>query len=292
MTLQLTNNATALLAGSISDSDTEIALSTGKGALFPSLAGVGDWSPIVVVTGSTREIMRATARAGDVLTVERAQEGTSAMAFEAGARVDLRLTAAGVAAVVSDLEAAIAAAITVSEGKLNAASGTSLLFPQAAAPTGWTQDVAVNDRLMRVVSGPGGGTGGDWEISGITIAGHALTVAEMAEHLHAAGTLLTNSHRHGAGTLEAAAHRHNYTRYNAKTSAQAGGGSGRWVNDSNEETSSTGPLAVSGETADSGTIEVTGNTANAGSGDAHNHDASHDGNWRPAYMDCIRAVKD
>lgn len=40
------------------------------------------------------EIMRCTERAGEALTVVRAQEGTEARSFDAGARVELRLTAA------------------------------------------------------------------------------------------------------------------------------------------------------------------------------------------------------
>jgi len=38
------------------------------------------------------EILKATARAGDVITVERAQEGTTAKAFDVGDRVELRMT--------------------------------------------------------------------------------------------------------------------------------------------------------------------------------------------------------
>jgi hypothetical protein len=40
------------------------------------------------------------------------------------------------------------------------ASGTVLLFYQAAAPTGWTQVTTQNNKALRVVSGTGGGTGG------------------------------------------------------------------------------------------------------------------------------------
>jgi hypothetical protein len=51
------------------------------------------------------------------------------------------------------------------QAQLNAnsfASGTRMLFNQATAPTGWTQDVsdAANNRMLRVVNTAGGGTGG------------------------------------------------------------------------------------------------------------------------------------
>lgn len=63
-------------------------------------------------------------------------------------------------------------------------AGTKMLFFQAAAPTGWTQDVTQNDRVLRVVSTAGGGTGGSWTISGISVDDHTLTVFEMPSHSH------------------------------------------------------------------------------------------------------------
>lgn len=39
-------------------------------------------------------------------------------------------------------------------------SGTTMLFYQAAAPTGWTKQTTHNDKSLRVVSGTGGGSGG------------------------------------------------------------------------------------------------------------------------------------
>jgi len=39
-------------------------------------------------------------------------------------------------------------------------AGTVICFFQAAAPTGWTQVVTQNDKVLRVVSGAGGGSGG------------------------------------------------------------------------------------------------------------------------------------
>jgi microcystin-dependent protein len=96
MPLKLTNNATALLTGAIDTAATQLAIEAGAGAKFPSLdTEQGDWFPIAVVNASGGyEIMRVTGRDGDVLTVSRAQEGTVATAFDAGARVGLRLTAA------------------------------------------------------------------------------------------------------------------------------------------------------------------------------------------------------
>jgi microcystin-dependent protein len=110
MALKITNNATGLLASNINSSVTSLSLASSAGSLFPSL-GTGEWCPIVVVDGAgNREIMRCTARSGDVLTVVRGQEGTSARSFNAGARVDARLTAAALAefAIADDVNDALA----------------------------------------------------------------------------------------------------------------------------------------------------------------------------------------
>lgn len=62
--------------------------------------------------------------------------------------------------------------------------GTKSIFFQAAAPTGWTLDATQNDKVLRVNNTAGGGTGGTWTISGISVDGHALTIAEMPAHTH------------------------------------------------------------------------------------------------------------
>lgn len=63
-------------------------------------------------------------------------------------------------------------------------TGTKMSFFQASVPTGWTQDVTQNDKVLRVVSSTGGGTGGSWTISGISVNSHSLTVAQMPSHQH------------------------------------------------------------------------------------------------------------
>ena len=47
-------------------------------------------------------------------------------------------------------------------------SGSITDWFQASAPVGWTQDTSQNDKVLRIVSGTGGGTGGSWTISGMT----------------------------------------------------------------------------------------------------------------------------
>lgn len=100
MAIKLTNNAVSLLAGNISAVSTTINLAPGDGVKFPVL-GVGDWHPLTLINATgVREIVRCTARTADALTIVRARESTAAMAFLAGDRVELRVTAAAFEAFV------------------------------------------------------------------------------------------------------------------------------------------------------------------------------------------------
>lgn len=92
MAVKLANNATSRLAASLTASATALTLPLGEGARFPTL-GPADWFPLTLVAEDGFEIVRVTARTGDVLTVQRGREDTAARAFEIGARAELRLTA-------------------------------------------------------------------------------------------------------------------------------------------------------------------------------------------------------
>lgn len=88
------NNASALLASGITDTATSLTVGAGEGALFPTV-GAGAYAKVALEDASGNlEIVHLTARAGDVLTVTRAQEGTAGFAFSSGARVENRVTAA------------------------------------------------------------------------------------------------------------------------------------------------------------------------------------------------------
>lgn len=65
-------------------------------------------------------------------------------------------------------------------------SGTVMCFFQAAVPTGWTQVTTQNDKVLRVVSSTGGGSGGT--IATSTTLAHTHTVAAhthtVSDHTH------------------------------------------------------------------------------------------------------------
>lgn len=153
-------------------------------------------------------------------------------------------------------------------------SDTSMVFNQAAAPTGWTKksDWAANASL--VVGNTFGSGGSDsptsWSTE-VSVDGHALTEAELASHVHTAGTLATNT---------TGAHTHTFDSFIAQVSwgAQNYLGAG---------SPTTGTTASNGDHAHT----VTGSTATNGSGDAHVHPVTQD-TYTPIYQVMITATRD
>jgi hypothetical protein len=104
MGIQLKNNAFTTLVSGISNTALSITVATGDGALFPTL-GAGDYFYGTIVDASgVYEIVKVTARAGDSMTIVRAQEGTSAITFPTGSRFELRVTVENVLSKFNDLD--------------------------------------------------------------------------------------------------------------------------------------------------------------------------------------------
>ena len=103
MTVLLTNNARSTLLSGINALQTEIRLRAGGGNTFPTITATGQWFPITIEDSvGAIEIMRVIARSGDVFTVKRAQEGTTAKSFSANDVVELRLTVGAMQELVND----------------------------------------------------------------------------------------------------------------------------------------------------------------------------------------------
>lgn len=100
--LLFANNATSQLASAINSSTTTITVATGRGALYPAPSG-GNYFLATLEEAATREIVKVTSRSGDVFTVVRAQEGTTAQSFSTSAIIDNRLTAGALNAVLAQL---------------------------------------------------------------------------------------------------------------------------------------------------------------------------------------------
>ena len=98
MTQLFANNAYSSLAANASNVTTTLTLATDTGARFPSPTG-GNYFLLTLVgldsnaNESSWEIVKVTARSTDTLTVVRAQESTTAVAWNTGTRVESRATA-------------------------------------------------------------------------------------------------------------------------------------------------------------------------------------------------------
>jgi hypothetical protein len=118
----------------------------------------------------------------------------------------------GIKNVILNTFPAITGAVTATHTEMNLLhglttlpfpTGTKMVFFQAAAPTGWTQDVTNTDAALRVVATAGGGTGGT----------HGVSSPPSTAHTHTGP-----SHTHGGQTGETElaesqipSHTHTYT---------------------------------------------------------------------------------
>jgi hypothetical protein len=125
------------VAPSPAASGTSLTVATGEGARFPAAPFNGTVCPAqALATPANAEIVRVTAIAGDVLTIVRAQEGTTARAIAIGDLIAATITAK----TVTDLE-----------------SGTN--FPQLATPGALTVGGgAAGNAWIRTDTSPGADT--------------------------------------------------------------------------------------------------------------------------------------
>ena len=83
---QFANFARSTLAARLSEQGTSLEVAESTGDRFPNPAE-GEIFSLVLAAGSSYEVLYCTARSGDVLTVERAKEGTTAAEFPANTAV-------------------------------------------------------------------------------------------------------------------------------------------------------------------------------------------------------------
>ncbi len=96
LSLLAANNAQTVLAAGISSTATSLTVNAGTGTLFPSPVAGSSFFKLTIIdaaTGSLTEIVHVTARAGDVFTIQRGQEGTVPRAWSANDIVANMMTA-------------------------------------------------------------------------------------------------------------------------------------------------------------------------------------------------------
>jgi len=87
------NRISALITATLSSTDVSVQLETGAGALLPVL-GVGTIiRATLIAPDGTSEIVNGLGVTGDIVTIQRGQEGTPAGTFPSGSRFEMRLTA-------------------------------------------------------------------------------------------------------------------------------------------------------------------------------------------------------
>jgi hypothetical protein len=186
MAEQLANLATSVLASPIDGDDTAVAVAAGTGSRYPA---TGDFRLTV-----EQEIMRATSRAGDVITVVRGQEGTAAAPHLSGVKVTHSLTKAGLDAYLNDrIQVSSDGSVTVPDAVETGdrfAISTTMFNPPASAT-----------RKGLVVTGTGRGTG---TVSERLKAIHGF----VQDHASVANVAVTGAANNGSGLvrLTTAAH--------------------------------------------------------------------------------------
>ena len=138
------NNSSGTLSSAVTDLETNIVLTSNQGNLFPTITG--DDFFLVTLIGmnaqgaeSIWEIVKCTAKAADTLTVIRGQEGTTAVAWPAGTKVELRLTAGTLDSFTDTAKAAAAMTAHTSDADPHAQylpkAGGTMSGPISFAPT-------------------------------------------------------------------------------------------------------------------------------------------------------------
>lgn len=93
-----TNGFTMTLTGTIAAGDTAITLPSDPGSALPT-PGIGDWMWLTLsdVAQTKSEIIKVTGRSGANLSgITRGDQGTTAQAWAAGDKIELRLTRDGI----------------------------------------------------------------------------------------------------------------------------------------------------------------------------------------------------
>ena len=131
MPVKFTNNASTTLAVAITNVATTLTVAAGKGALFPTLAADYFYCVLTNAAATLFEVIQVTARAGDVFTMGRGQDNTTALAWAIGDIVELRIVAANVTAfpVIDQTNVFTANNTFSSTGSVTVSNGTTAQRP-------------------------------------------------------------------------------------------------------------------------------------------------------------------
>ncbi|EWE61714.1 right-handed parallel beta-helix repeat-containing protein [Klebsiella pneumoniae] len=187
LTLLATNNAESTLASAISATDTSLIVSAGTGAEFPDAVAGESYFKLTLTdaaTGSQVEIVNVTAKAGDIFTIERAQEGTLARAWLANDMVANMMTADTLNIIAQYTEQAADSAAQAAQSAAAATefADNKFTFPTTAAGLAAT----TNGQYFRVPQGVDNDTSFIYyqNNSGVAVESAALPGAESIAELN------------------------------------------------------------------------------------------------------------
>lgn len=153
--IKFKNNAKSYLVVSLSIIGTSVTVKTGDGSKFPALGAGEFFYATLFFEDGTNEIVKVTARSTDTMTIVRAQESTTARAWQSTTTyIEMRATAGTldyIAGVAATAEANAAAAVVTA----NAASVVAGDAQADAAAAKTTADEAVDnwiDQAETIVS--------------------------------------------------------------------------------------------------------------------------------------------
>ena len=151
MAVKFTNNAATTLAAGINSSATSISVTDGS--VFPAITG-SDHFYVTFDDTTNTEIVKVTARSGNTLTVVRGQDDTTARAFSSGDKAELRV----VAALLEDVKTEVTSTLSVDTFT---GDGTTTAFTLSQAPSS-------EDNLIVFIEGVYQNPG-DFTLSGTTL---------------------------------------------------------------------------------------------------------------------------
>ena len=200
MGIKLSNNAFGTLAAGINSSATSITLTSGQGARFPTL-GAGDFFYATLIdTSNNLEIVKCTARSTDVLTVVRAQESTTARAYNTGDRIEIRLTAQTFIDAVNEIgPTQVSDEANTSTGYFELPAGTTAQRPASPngrmirknTTTGYIEyyDTSTSQWVGIGAFSASGGTETTYESGGVTYKVHTFTSSSTFQVVQGAKTV-------------------------------------------------------------------------------------------------------
>lgn len=290
-------------APSPATSGTSLNVAPSDGTKFPTPPfNAVVWPPDVQPTSDNAEVIRVTAIVGDVFTITRAQEGSTARSIALNDQIAVNITAKSLTDIETGITTGVNAGIPV---------GVILGWAAASAPTGWLLCDGSNvsrttySALFSIIgttfgAGDGSTTFGLPNLKGRIIIGVDAsnvdidTIGETQgswDHTHDSGTLAVASHTHGPGTLQVASHSHD-----SGTLAVASHfhGAGTYVTDSKNlahthtfsDTATTGAASASDNASQSSpdvsvargththSVTVSGTTGGMSANTSHSHDVS------------------